>query len=369
MLAGLTLLVAWPVRGQDAKAACDATRQQVDKLRKAGRADQAVAACEAFLTQFPDAPPFSRTITVQANTALNDLRRQDNGVALVLDHAQHIVDTFANSPEYYCLGVAMLARERLASADPAKRDPVAALLLLTDAIDQLGRKLPRDYYLGYNLYILRAQSLRYANQLDQALDQLREASELSPWLLWDRGYLRAVYDVARDRGDPNETLAAAKLHYVVCDFAQEPLEEATTICAAALEAAQGPGAAIAFSRSQEEDDVANPLGQVEQLELGDPAAMLLAAGEDQATLVSVYLACGDVPSALKAAEEELRQSTGRPAREVAKALRDLARCFKAHDLHLRRANQFLEFHRTGEGENPLMALEEELKATDGLGGR
>ena len=42
------------------------------------------------------------------------------------------------------------------------------------------------------------------------------------------------------------------------------------------------------------------------------------------------------------------------------ALRNLARCFKAHDLNLIRANQFLEFHRTGAGVNPLPELEGEL---------
>jgi len=45
---------------------------------------------------------------------------------------------------------------------------------------------------------------------------------------------------------------------------------------------------------------------------------------------------------------------------MATALRNLARCFKAHDLNLIRANQFLEFHRTGAGVNPLPALEGEL---------
>ena len=42
------------------------------------------------------------------------------------------------------------------------------------------------------------------------------------------------------------------------------------------------------------------------------------------------------------------------------ALRNAGRCFKAHDLNLIRANQFLEFHRTGAGVNPLPALEGEL---------
>ncbi len=41
--------------------------------------------------------------------------------------------------------------------------------------------------------------------------------------------------------------------------------------------------------------------------------------------------------------------------------KNIARCFKAHDCSVARANQFLQFHATGEGENPLPALETELK--------
>jgi len=39
--------------------------------------------------------------------------------------------------------------------------------------------------------------------------------------------------------------------------------------------------------------------------------------------------------------------------KMAQSLTDVARCFKAKDLNLLRANRFLEYQKTGQGENPL----------------
>ncbi len=49
-----------------------------------------------------------------------------------------------------------------------------------------------------------------------------------------------------------------------------------------------------------------------------------------------------------------------PAAEMVKALGQVARVFKAKDLNLVRGNQFLEYARTGKGENPLSAFWDEV---------
>ncbi|PJB60263.1 MAG: hypothetical protein CO096_34820, partial [Armatimonadetes bacterium CG_4_9_14_3_um_filter_66_14] len=86
-----------------------------------------------------------------------------------------------------------------------------------------------------------------------------------------------------------------------------------------------------------------------------------AAETDTDGRFNALLYAGTLAEALELAKEQLRTSAGVDWR-MATALRNLARCFKAHDLNLLRANQFLEFHRTGAGVNPLPELEAELAA-------
>jgi len=50
-----------------------------------------------------------------------------------------------------------------------------------------------------------------------------------------------------------------------------------------------------------------------------------------------------------------------PAEDMLRALGEVARVFKAKDLNLVRANQFLNYAKTGEGENPLAGFWEEAE--------
>ena len=145
------------------------------------------------------------------------------------------------------------------------------------------------------------------------------------------------------------------------DFTEAEVNQATEWVSAALVAAQGPGAALQFAKSQDDPETASPLKEVPLLELGDPDKLLEAAGAgDRDARISVFLGTGQTAKALTEATEQMRQSAGAAPQYLADALRNLARCFKAHDLNLLRANRFLEYHRTGAGENPLPPLEGEL---------
>ncbi|MBI5832669.1 MAG: hypothetical protein HZB16_10230, partial [Armatimonadetes bacterium] len=59
---------------------------------------------------------------------------------------------------------------------------------------------------------------------------------------------------------------------------------------------------------------------------------------------------------------QLAEWTAGDEKKLARVMKNVACCFKAKDLSLKRANAFLEYNRTGEGEDPLPALEAELKA-------
>jgi len=209
------------------------------------------------------------------------------------------------------------------------------------------------------------QALRYDGKAEEAIAYARETAALSPRMLSDRGYLRAVYDSVRTTKKPDDVLSAAKLFYVLCDYTERDIKEATELAAGALMAKGGPGASLQFAKSQEKPDAANPLKDAPMFALGESEKLLAAAGQDPDAQLNALLVAGRMPEALKVAVDQMRDSAGKTPAGIAQALRNIARCFKAHDLNLVRANRFLDFHRTGEGDNPLPAFEAELAKSGG----
>ena len=227
----------------------------------------------------------------------------------------------------------------------------------TRAVD--GGLVADAYADGFVVLQACGESSTLPNLIVDALAAVGEAAALSPWMLSDRGYLRAVHDVARVRGDAAEILSASKLWFVMCDYTKEAIGEATEAVSRSL-AEAGPGPVMQWARAQEEGGP-NPLADVPLLETAALDTMLAAAGDSLDGRINAFLSAGRVAEALVDAKEQLRRSAGQPSWKVAKALRDLARCFKAHDLNLLRANAFLEFHGSGASDNPLPAFEDELE--------
>ncbi|NCO93360.1 MAG: hypothetical protein GW880_18775 [Armatimonadetes bacterium] len=335
-----------------------AARKQADQQVKAGQFEQAVATAEGFLKQYPDSGMSARGMAVLVEGVL-----ARNLTDPAKRHAvyQRAYSEFEAATDYYCLGAVGLIREYVWGQGGVARDAKKAADLAQEVLDKLGDRLPRDYYLGYNLYMQRLIALRYAEGGEAALAFAKEAALACPSMLSNKDFLRAICDAAKTAKDAKLTVSAAKLFYVLCDFKEDDLAKATESVAAALTASQGPGAALQFAKSQEDPDTASPLKDVPLLELSDPEKLLAAAGEgNRNARVNVFLATGQTAEALAEATEQMRQSAGAAPQYLADALRNLARCFKAHDLNLLRANRFLEYHRTGEGENPLPVLEAEL---------
>ena len=343
-------------------------RQQADQLVKAGQYEQAVAVAEGFLRQYPDRGICARGMAVLVEGVL---ARNLTDPAKRHEVYQRAYDEFEAATDYYCLGAVGLIREYVWGQGGVARDAKKAADLAKEVIDKLGDRLPRDYYLGYNLYMQRLIALRYAEGGEAALAFAREAALACPAMLSNKDFLRAICDAAKvagaaGSGDPrraqaDQMVSAAKLCYVLCDFKEDDISKATEAVTTALTASQGPGAALQFAKSQEDPETASPLKDVPVFNLGDPEKLLEAAGAgDRNARISVFLATGQTAKALTEATEQMRQSAGAAPQYLADALRNLARCFKAHDLNLLRANRFLEYHRTGAGENPLPPLEGEL---------
>lgn len=348
------------------KAVYTTARKEAEQAIASKQYVTALAACEKFLDDFPDSPPFSRGMTVLANNALSAIRAGGpDGARRHAALCEELLARHGDAPEMLCLASVQLAQWWLYGAAEAERDPVKADALLEAALTQLADRLPADYYLGYNVLSLRLATLRYQRKLDEAEAWVAEAAERSPHMLAEASFLKAVCDVARDRRDAAKRLSAAKLYFVLCDYAEKPIAEATELLGQALHAAQGPGAVLRFAEFQKTGEGANPLVDVKLPPIGERERLLASAGMSLDAQLNAYLALYDLPAALETAKQQLASSADRPAADVAKALRNLARCFKAKDLHLLRANRFLEYHQTGQGENPLMDLEDELLAEAG----
>ena len=223
----------------------------------------------------------------------------------------------------------------------------------------MGDNLPQGY-VASALLMFHVYALRNAGRFDEALEAAKKDAKLRPLLLSNDEFFQALYGAVSGAKKPDQLLSVAKLAFVLSDFQEGSLTRATELVTKALTATQGPGVAIQFAKSQEDATAPNPLKDVPLLDLGDGKAIVAAAAEtDTDGRFNALLYAGNLAEAVELAKEQLRISAGVDWR-MATALRNLARCFKAHDLNLIRANQFLEFHRTGAGVNPLPALEGEL---------
>ena len=110
-----------------------------------------------------------------------------------------------------------------------------------------------------------------------------------------------------------------------------------------------------FAAAQSEVEAPNPLQEVAAPTLPAPVKLALqqrlqseANNEASPSRVAMYLILGEHRLAmLEAREILLRDPTG------AAGTAEVARVFKAADGDVARANAFLQFYRTGQGENPL----------------
>ncbi|MCC7495445.1 MAG: hypothetical protein IT204_24055 [Fimbriimonadaceae bacterium] len=313
----------------------------------------AIGTLEEFLRAHPADFPYARSAAVMINGYVSG-QLQEPGQRLAI--YRRATESFTQSPDYYAFGAAGLVRQALAD-----RDLPLAQQRLTAAFAVLGEQLSVDHYLGFNLWILRLQLLRAEGQPTAGLAQARQDVARSPWMLGDRGFLRAVYDLARDQGDQTVQLQAAKLHYLLGDFEATVVQESVELVAAGLTAAHGPGEARRFALAQEDRAAPNPLRAITVFDCGPPAALLEAAQSDSEARLNVLLYAGRLAGAVSEARKLLQRAGQQNPYYAARALRHLARCFKAHDLCLVRANAFLEFHASGQGANPLAEFEAELQ--------
>jgi hypothetical protein len=336
-------------------------KAQVEQLTAAGKAAEAIVVCEAFLKAHPNEPPYSGAVVEVARGVWGKhYTQRDARLAL----CRRILAAYEGIPAYYAAAAGQVAVDLLWAPDFAQRRPDEVDKLLATALEKVGAKLPSDSGALFALYTSRLAALTQLKQPAAGLALAREAALRTPRILSAERYWGSVYSLVKLQNDADALLGAAKLGYLLCDYAAKDLKAAVEQASAALTAKGGPGPGLAFGRAQDDLKVANPLRDpaIKLPDLGERDKLLAAAGKDSEALLNVYLLGGEVAPALKLAKQQMLASAGGDQKKLATALRNIARCFKAHDWSLARANRFLEFHRTGEGQDPLPELEAELAA-------
>ena len=337
-----------------ARADYQQAQKNAEALQKQGQFREAITACEAFMRAHPDATAGCQQLAnLVDRILLRDLKERDQTVPI----CEAAVKEFENVPYYWAVCAKYVIQAKMWRAG----EQGEAADLANQVVEKLGDNLPQGY-VASALLMFHVYALRNAGRFDEALEAAKKDAKLRPLLLSNDEFFQALYGAVSGAKKPDQLLSVAKLAFVLSDFQEGSLTRATELVTKALTATQGPGVAIQFAKSQEDATAPNPLKDVPLLDLGDGKAIVAAAAEtDTDGRFNALLYAGTLAEALELAKEQLRTSAGVDWR-MATALRNLARCFKAHDLNLLRANQFLEFHRTGAGVNPLPELEAELAA-------
>jgi len=167
--------------------------------------------------------------------------------------------------------------------------------------------------------------------------------------------MRRLVDTLIARNRIDEAISYAKLNFMQCEFNERAINGATTVLAKVWMARDlNNVAAEAFVQAQKDAAAANPLAAVPLPALSEAEVKVadesLGRSESFRThdQISLYIFTGKFGDAMSAARQLLLDQPNSPAGTL-----EVCRVFKAADLNLLRANQFLEYVKSGKGSNPV----------------
>ena len=372
-----------------------ATRDQAQKLGAQGQVEQAVALVGSFLRKH--ATPVAQVakpanlgaVGLLAGVVATLLQGMPDDGAKAAQY-QKIWADFADVPAYRVMAAASYVNHLLWK----QQDPAAAEKFGREALEALGDELPPVYHAAV-LPLNLGRALQRQGKIDEALKLASWAPFVYPMVLENEAVYALLFECAKAKRDWDGMMRAAKLAFALCQYTEDQIGKATDLCVQACTAKGGPGLATQFVKSQESADTespfkhvplprfdpegkidglvaqvsqpvnrpATPTGQrpVPQAEApahpptGAPVPPLVTAAADNLhARLNAQLTLGDYGNAVADALDEMREaSNSKDKFKMAQSLTDVARCFKAKDLNLLRANRFLEYQKTGQGENPL----------------
>lgn len=219
----------------------------------------------------------------------------------------------------------------------------------------------------------RVQALQKLNKNDEIVSLLKQSLTETPVLLapqnqldanWNGGWIYAkLVDTLVAKKQYDEALRWAKLSYAEADFSKEAIEKASELPGKVWGAQGDFVAARGFGLAQEDPKRKNPLSEVKlpELDTAEIETELKALQDAQKKgydterapqIVTLQIALGDLRGAMEEARYLLVKRPTAP-----EGVQQIARVFKAADMNLARANQFVAY-LDGKGEDPLPAFME-----------
>ena len=185
-----------------------------------------------------------------------------------------------------------------------------------------------------------------------ALAALKRYAIEFPDLLRQPAWYNAAFDVHVVMRDTAGALSTARAAYALCDFEDKAIQDAAEIVRRAFITNGELHKGIQFLAAQEDAGKPNPLTEVPmpQLTPEEQEQLLQAAGEDKPKRLLVLVYMGQADAAIATALGYMCEAGGD---EAVSSLKEVARALKAADCNVVRANQFINYAKTGEGENPV----------------
>jgi len=304
--------------------------------------DQGVKLYEQVIAEFPD--------TVYAGQALlniGSLYLQNKLPEKALANAEQALEEYGDT---YLVGQAI--RRKFVTLAHALNQPQEALEFLDQILDEhLGKFSATDrMWLPIHCY----DAYRKLGDREAALNALSEGIVEYPQVLDSWEFQRRYVPALREAGKRAEALSAAKGAYACCRFTDEEIKRHADLVVTTFTAVGDVVKANGFLAAQENPDAENPLSAIPWPEIADEdkEVMLGNTRGDVHLQVCALLYFGQYDEALGLAT--MRLAEAKEAGAISACVDSIARCFKAKDLNLVRANAFLQYVQQGEGENPLL---------------
>ena len=333
------VLGAQAALAQDGPPGQDAYRAAVEKA-KGAPVEQAVAAYEAVVKGYP-ATEYAGQALMNISAVYLVAKQYDKS----LEYADR---TLTEYPAWYLAGQAV--RRKCVVYTGCLDQPQKTLDLLQEAMPKYAAvMLPQD--LAW-LPCYQADAWIKLGNGAKALEVLRQGVVQIPQAL-DQPVFTSRYILALlAAGETAQALSAAKGAYACCRMRKAEVDNVSDLVVQSFLKAGEVGNGTQFLAAQSDATKANPLAEVPWPEINsaDKATMLNNCHGNKHVETVVLLYCGQVSEAF--IEATTAQAQFRQIADVASYVDDVARCLKAKDFNMVRANAYLQYAIDGKGENP-----------------
>ena len=199
---------------------------QVKQMRAAGQTQAALALCEQFLVDNPNAEWMTGSVVDKAIACMVELSPTQ---ADREKWCERVLKLYPSVPWYHAAATFHLSTGYLLSGNGFKQDYEKALAVTQGRFDEYLGKLPGDLYLLHFAGLYEARALGKLGRHEEAKAKMASFVAKLPAALRSNDTWAAWTDILGGAGDTENLLKVAKLGYICCDYDQENISRA---CAA-----------------------------------------------------------------------------------------------------------------------------------------